>query len=72
MPTLRLLEEMSLTTQRLFSPLKERLSGLAKPGFGPPAAKTSNGVIGVHFIPHSIDHGISEVPAASVLAVMGP
>ncbi len=32
---------------------------------------SSNGIIGVHFIPHSIDHGIPEVTAASVLAIMG-
>ena len=32
---------------------------------------SSNGIIGVHFIPHSIDHGIPEVTAASVLALMG-
>ena len=32
---------------------------------------SSNGVIGVHFIPHSIDHGIPQGTAASVLAIMG-
>jgi sugar phosphate permease len=32
---------------------------------------SSNGIIGVHFVPHSIDHGISEVTAASALALMG-
>lgn len=32
---------------------------------------TSNGVIGVHFIPHSIDQGIAQGTAASVLAIMG-
>jgi sugar phosphate permease len=32
---------------------------------------TSNGIIGVHFVPHSIDHGIPAVTAASVLALMG-
>lgn len=32
---------------------------------------TSNGVIGTHFIAHSIDHGIPEVTAASALALMG-
>ena len=32
---------------------------------------TSNGIIGVHFVPHSIDHGIPEVTAAGVLALMG-
>ena len=32
---------------------------------------SSNGIIGVHFVPHSIDHGIPEVTAAGALAVMG-
>jgi len=32
---------------------------------------SSNGLIGVHFVPHSIDHGIPEVTAASALALMG-
>ncbi len=32
---------------------------------------TSNGLIGTHLIPHSIDHGIPEVTAAGVLAIMG-
>jgi sugar phosphate permease len=32
---------------------------------------TSMGLIGVHFIPHSVDHGIPEVKAAGVLALMG-
>jgi MFS family permease len=32
---------------------------------------TSNGLIGTHLIPHSIDHGIPAVTAASVLGVMG-
>ncbi len=32
---------------------------------------TSNGLIGTHFIPHSIDHGIPAVTAASTLALMG-
>ncbi len=32
---------------------------------------SSNGIIGVHFVPHSIDHGIPEVTAASVVALMG-
>jgi sugar phosphate permease len=32
---------------------------------------SSNGIVGVHFVPHSIDHGIPEVTAASVLALMG-
>ncbi|MGH2561230.1 MAG: MFS transporter, partial [Thermomicrobiales bacterium] len=32
---------------------------------------TSNGLVGTHLIPHAIDHGIPEVTAAGVLAVMG-
>ena len=32
---------------------------------------TSNGLIGTHFIAHSLDHGISETTAASTLAMMG-
>jgi MFS family permease len=32
---------------------------------------TSNGIVGTHFIPHSIDHGIPAVTAASALALMG-
>jgi sugar phosphate permease len=32
---------------------------------------TSNGIIGTHLIPHSIDHGIPEVIAAGTLALMG-
>jgi predicted MFS family arabinose efflux permease len=32
---------------------------------------SSNGMIGVHFVPHSIDHGIPQVTAAGALAVMG-
>ena len=32
---------------------------------------TSNGLIGTHFIPHSIEHGIPESTAAGALAVMG-
>ena len=32
---------------------------------------TSNGLIGTHFIAHSIDHGISQTTAASALALMG-
>ena len=32
---------------------------------------TSTGLIGTHLIPHSIDHGISEVTAAGTLALMG-
>ncbi|MBA3416669.1 MAG: MFS transporter, partial [Chloroflexia bacterium] len=32
---------------------------------------TSNGLIGTHFIAHSLDHGISETTAAGTLALMG-
>jgi MFS family permease len=32
---------------------------------------TSVGIVGTHFIPHAVDHGIREVTAASALAVMG-
>ena len=32
---------------------------------------SSNGVVGVHFIPHSIDHAIPQGTAAGVLAIMG-
>ncbi len=32
---------------------------------------TSNGLVGTHFIPHSLDHGIGEATAAGALAVMG-
>ena len=32
---------------------------------------TSNGLIGTHFIAHSIDHGIAQTTAASALALMG-
>ncbi len=32
---------------------------------------SSNGIVGVHFLPHSIDHGIPQGTAASVLAIMG-
>jgi sugar phosphate permease len=32
---------------------------------------TSNGLIGTHFIPHSVDHGIPAVTAAGALALMG-
>jgi predicted MFS family arabinose efflux permease len=32
---------------------------------------TSNGLIGTHFIPHSVDCGIPEVTAAGTLALMG-
>ena len=32
---------------------------------------TANGLIGTHLIPHSIDHGIPELTAASTVGVMG-
>jgi len=32
---------------------------------------TANGLIGTHLIPHSIDHGISEVTAAQTVGIMG-
>jgi sugar phosphate permease len=32
---------------------------------------SSNGIVGVHFLPHSIDHGIPQNTAANVLAIMG-
>ena len=32
---------------------------------------TSNGIIGTHFIAHSLDHGIAEATAAGTLALMG-
>lgn len=32
---------------------------------------TSNGIVGVHFVPYSIDHGLPKVTAAGVLALMG-
>ncbi|MEN9936457.1 MAG: hypothetical protein RLZZ387_3036 [Chloroflexota bacterium] len=32
---------------------------------------TSNGLIGVHFIPHAVDHGIGQVVAAGTLSLMG-
>src|SRR5205823_14034230 len=32
---------------------------------------TSNGLIGTHLIPHSIDHGIPEITAAATVGVMG-
>jgi MFS family permease len=32
---------------------------------------SSNGIVGVHFVPHSIDHGIPATTAAGALAVMG-
>jgi sugar phosphate permease len=32
---------------------------------------TANGLIGVHLIPHSIDHGIPEMTAATTVAIMG-
>ncbi|MFN8540486.1 MAG: MFS transporter [Thermomicrobiales bacterium] len=32
---------------------------------------SSNGIVGVHFLPHSLDHGIPQNTAANVLAIMG-
>jgi MFS family permease len=32
---------------------------------------TSNGLIGTHLIPHAVEHGFTEVTAASALALMG-
>jgi sugar phosphate permease len=32
---------------------------------------TANGLVGTHFIPHSIEHGIPEVTAAATVGVMG-
>jgi len=32
---------------------------------------SSNGIIGTHFVPHAVDHGISQGTAAGVLALMG-
>lgn len=32
---------------------------------------TSAGIVGTHFIPHSLDHGIAEATAAGALALMG-
>ena len=32
---------------------------------------TSNGLIGVHFIPHAVDHGIGQMAAAGTLSIMG-
>ncbi|MBI4491354.1 MAG: MFS transporter [Chloroflexi bacterium] len=32
---------------------------------------TANGLVGTHFLPHSIDHGIPEVTAAATLGIMG-
>ena len=32
---------------------------------------SSNGLIGTHFVPHAVEHGVAQVTAASVLAVMG-
>jgi MFS family permease len=32
---------------------------------------TSNGLIGTHLIPHAIDHGFTEVAAASTIALLG-
>src|SRR5690606_4672191 len=32
---------------------------------------TANGLIGTHLIPHAVDHGFTEVTAASAVALMG-
>src|SRR2546423_14963340 len=32
---------------------------------------TSNGLIGTHLIPHAVEHGFTEVTAASAVALMG-
>jgi predicted MFS family arabinose efflux permease len=32
---------------------------------------SSNGIVGVHFLPHALDHGITTNTAANVLAIMG-
>jgi sugar phosphate permease len=32
---------------------------------------SSNGIVGVHFLPHALDHGIPTNTAANVLAIMG-
>ncbi len=32
---------------------------------------TSNGLVGTHLIPHAVEHGFTEVTAASVVAIMG-
>jgi predicted MFS family arabinose efflux permease len=32
---------------------------------------SSNGIIGTHFVPHAVDHGISQTVAAGTLALMG-
>jgi MFS family permease len=32
---------------------------------------SSNGMVGTHFVPHAVDHGISQTTAAGALALMG-
>lgn len=32
---------------------------------------TSNGLVGTHFVPHAMDHGIAHATAAGTLALMG-
>jgi MFS family permease len=32
---------------------------------------SSNGIVGTHFVPHAVDHGITQTTAASALALMG-
>ncbi|HEY1012157.1 MAG TPA: MFS transporter, partial [Herpetosiphonaceae bacterium] len=32
---------------------------------------SSNGVVGTHFVPHAVDHGMTQATAASALALMG-
>lgn len=32
---------------------------------------SSNGIVGTHFVPHAVDHGISQTTAAGALALMG-
>jgi sugar phosphate permease len=32
---------------------------------------SSNGIVGVHFVPHAVDHGLSQTTAANTLALMG-
>ncbi len=64
------------------APLEAREGGVLSRAFKTPefwllsgsffiCGASSNGIIGVHFVPHSIDHGIPEVTAASALALMG-
>ncbi len=63
------------------NPIKAALNGLAR-GFRSPdfwllagsfyiCGATTNGLIGTHLIPASMDHGIPEVTAASMLALIG-